>query len=179
MGTVTWVQDPLDQVVDLNTHPEYRDYPDYLEQYSFRNAQGQYVLCWDRGRFVNHNCEANCLSPGLDFEICIRDIEAGTQLTNDYGSLNLEFTMDCHCGSAACRGVTQPDDFPRLAPGWDASLRVAFPHIALVEQPLWNRLKDPNFVKICLADPNRIPSILEHYYESTCLAARNGVSRSL
>ncbi len=176
MGTVTWVQDPLDQVVDLNTHPEFRDYPDYLETYSFRNAQGQYVLCWDKGRFVNHSCEANCLSPGLDFEICIRDIEIGTQLTNDYGSLNLEFSMECHCGSPACRGITQPSDFPRMAPLWDTALRAAFPSIAKVEQPLWNRLKDPQFVKTCLADLSKIPSILDHYYRPASATAPNGVA---
>ena len=167
MGTISWVQDPLDQVIDLNTHPEYKDYPDYLERYSFRNALGQYVLCWDRARFVNHNCEANCLSPGLDFEICIRDIEKGEQLTNDYGSLNLEFCMDCHCGSVHCRKVTRPLDFPQLAPLWDKSLRRAFPSIEKVKQPLWNRLKDPAFVKACLKDHRKIPSILAHYFEDT------------
>lgn len=171
-GTITWVQDPLDQVIDLERQPQYRSYPPTLERYSFRNADGHYVLCWDYARFVNHNCEANCLSPGMDFEICIRDIEAGEELTNDYGSLNLEFTMTCSCGGASCRRVTSPDDFIRLAPGWDQALALAYPSIEKVEQPLWPYLSDPFSVRECLAGKRPIPSILEHHFEAPVLSDR-------
>lgn len=163
-GTITWVQDPLDQVIDLEAQPEYRDYPPTLERYSFRNADGHYVLCWDQARFVNHNCQANCLSPGLDFEICIRDIQQGEELTNDYGSLNLEFQMECSCRAPGCRGVTQPGDFENLAPQWDKLLQMAFPQIAKVDQPLWSRLADPDLVLGCLAKKRPIPSIFQHHF---------------
>ena len=164
-GTITWVQDELDQVIDVKGNPTFQAYPAVLERYSFRNKDGFYVLCWDYARFVNHHCEANCLSPGLDFEIAIRDIEAGEELPNVYGSLNLEFTMECMCGSLHCRKRTEPEDFPRLAEGWDRSLRAAFPFIAKVEQPLWGYLESPDFVKECLEGRAPIPSIGEHMVE--------------
>lgn len=161
-GTITWVQDSLDQVIDVKGNPNYQNYPPVLERYSFRNKEGFYILCWDYARFVNHHCEANCLSPGMDFEIAIRDIEAGEELTNDYGSLNLEFTMECMCGSLQCRGRTAPEDFVHYSDGWDKALGAAFPWIARVEQPLWNYLEAPAFVKSCLEGRSPIPSIREH-----------------
>ena len=164
-GTITWVQDQLDQVIDVIGNQTFRAYPPVLERYSFRNKDGFYVLCWDYARFVNHHCEANCLSPGMDFEIAIRDIEAGEELTNDYGSLNLEFTMECMCGSPRCRKRTEPQDFPRLSQGWDQSLRAAFPFIDRVDQPLWSYLEAPNFVKECLEGRAPTPSIREHMVE--------------
>ena len=164
-GTITWVQDELDQVIDVKGTPKFQAYPPVLERYSFRNKDGFYVLCWDYARFVNHHCEANCLSPGMDFEIAIRDIEAGEELTNDYGSLNLEFTMECMCGSPRCRKRTEPQDFPRLAGGWAQLLRAAFPAIESVDQPLWSYLEDPNFVRDCLEGRAPIPSICEHMVE--------------
>lgn len=169
-GTITWVQDPLDQVIDLSTHPQYASYPPVLERYSFRNARGQYVLCWDYGRFVNHSCEANCLSPGLDFEIAVRDIEAGEQLTNDYGSLNLEFEMDCCCGSSRCRSKTTPDDFELYADHWDQALGAAFFDIERVDQPLWARIEDPEFVRRCLSRMTSVPSIRNHFYKPAGVA---------
>ena len=163
-GTITWVQDALDQVIDFEKNPEFKNYPPVLERYSFRNRDGNYVLCWDYGRFVNHHCQANCLSPGLDFEIAIRDIAEGEEITNDYGSLNLEFVMDCSCGSPECRGRTAPEDFDRLAGGWDVLLEAAFPEIEHVDQPLWNYLADPEFVKSCLQGESEVPSIRSHLH---------------
>lgn len=166
-GTITWVQDPLDQVIDLAAEPRYRDYPPVLERYSFRNSHGHYVLCWDYARFVNHHCEANCLSPGLDFEIAIRDIEAGEELTNDYGSLNLEFIMECQCGSPRCRQKTAPEDFSSLADQWDRSLSNAFGSIERVAQPLWPYLENPELVKECLEGKRPVPSIRNHMVGQT------------
>lgn len=174
MGTITWVQDSLDQVIDLKVHTKYRDYPPVLERYSFRNKDGQYVLCWDYARFVNHHCEANCLSPGLEFEIALRDIAEGEELTNDYGSLNLEFVMECTCGSERCRGETRPEDFENLADRWDSLLQHAFPSIDSVEQPLWPYLESGKLVKACLSGDEPIPSIRNHLYKPAVSTSLNG-----
>lgn len=170
-GTITWVQDKLDQVIDLKAAPWFAAYPDSLERYSFRNRDGHYVLCWDISRFINHSCDANCLSPGTDFEIALRDIEAGEQITNDYGSLNLEFTMRCCCGAPNCREVTTPEDFHKLAPTWDARLRKAFPDMDKVEQPLWKWISSPDEVNRCLADLSRMRSILHHHFSPDAVPA--------
>lgn len=163
-GTITWAQDPLDQVIDLTKNREFRDYPPVLERYSFRDKRGNYVLCWDYSRYFNHHCDANCLSPGTNFEIAVRDIEAGEQLTNDYGSLNLEFVMECLCDSPNCRKKTRPEDFEALAPEWDKKLAGAFPLIDKVHQPLWSFVENQELVKACLEGKREIPSIRNHLY---------------
>ena len=90
-GTITWARDALDrsftrEAIDA-MEPPYRA---ILDKYTFVDASGLYVLCWDIARFVNHSCDPTCLAPGYDFEIAVRDVAAGEQLTDDYGSLNLE-----------------------------------------------------------------------------------------
>src|SRR5882762_139189 len=89
-GTITWALDALDQrftdaqIAALPTAARQQ-----LDIYSFINSHGLHVLCWDHARFVNHSCAANCLSVGYDFELAIRDIAAGEELTDDYGTFNL------------------------------------------------------------------------------------------
>ena len=89
-GTITGVLNKLDRAF----HPkEYESmaprYQNILQIYTYKNNKGHYVLCWDNGWFVNHSFNANCLSTAYDFEIAIRDIELGEQLTDDYGYLNI------------------------------------------------------------------------------------------
>lgn len=89
-GTITWVLDKLDreftpgEVEKLD--PVYRE---ILDTYSFCNSAGNLVLCWDHGRFVNHSFNSNCLTTAYDFEVAIRDIHPGEQITDDYGYLNI------------------------------------------------------------------------------------------
>src|SRR5438105_11485669 len=52
-------------------------------------------------------------SPGFDLEIAIRDIQQGEEITDDYGSLNLETEFVCACASELCRGIIRPGDFDR------------------------------------------------------------------
>jgi len=40
-------------------------------------------------RYVNHGFNSNCLKTVYDFEIAIRDIQVGKQLTDDYGHLKI------------------------------------------------------------------------------------------
>lgn len=89
-GTITWVLDKLDRVF-TSTEFQALDpvYQNILDYYTFRNNKGQYVLCWDNGRYVNHSFNSNCLTTAYDFEIAIRDIQPDEQLTDDYGYLNI------------------------------------------------------------------------------------------
>ena len=108
-GTITWVGDPLDQVITdevAATLPAITR--ELLEKYSYLNGRNQRILCWDNGRYVNHSCNATCLAPGFDFEIAVRDILPGEEITDDYGTLNLESEFACHCVAANCRGVIRP-----------------------------------------------------------------------
>lgn len=55
-GTITWVLDALDQKF---THQQIADFgPLYLkilDTYTFRDANGDYILCWDHCRYLNHS----------------------------------------------------------------------------------------------------------------------------
>lgn len=163
-GTITWVGDALDQIVSAE---RFAAMPESLRaqtvKYSYVNGRGERILCWDHGRFVNHSCAANCLSPGFDFEIAIRDITAGEEITDDYGTLNPEEPFVCLCDAEDCRGSVMPDDPLRHAPRWDSSLAAAFPLIRNVAQPLWDLVREKAAVESVLCGKNGLPSVLSHF----------------
>jgi len=165
-GTITWVLDPLDQVLDEARVGDIEGSAlgHVLTRYTWIDCTGARILCWDFARFMNHSCEANSFSPGgFDFEIAVRDIAPGEQLTSDYGSLNLEAQLACSCGSDECRGIVRPDDFETRAPLWDELIRQAFPDVAVVSQPLWRWVSSQAARIVSMAgDPRSVPSILRH-----------------
>ena len=58
-------------------------------------------------RYVNHSCEPNTfmrLYRGRVEFYALRRVEAGEELTCDYGSTHHDGTLPCRCGSAKCRG---------------------------------------------------------------------------
>jgi uncharacterized protein len=167
-GTITWVADPLDQVF---TPEEVERIPPVLqpllEKYSWINGKGLTVLCWDHARFINHSCEATCLSPGFDFEFAVRDILPGEQLTDDYGMLNPQESFLCHCGSPRCRDFILADDFLKYGAEWDRMLSVAFPLIRAREQPLWPLVAEKAEVERVLSGAAPLPSCMVHYLGTT------------
>jgi hypothetical protein len=65
--------------------------------------------------FSNHSCEPTMWLAG-SFELIARhDLEAGTELTNDYGVISDDpsFRMECCCGSTSCRRVVTGEDWQR------------------------------------------------------------------
>jgi hypothetical protein len=163
-GTVTWAGDPLDQIitpVQLCSLPKLLN--DQAHRYSYLNGRGDRILCWDHGRFVNHSCAAACLSPGFDFEIAVRDIAAGDEITDDYGTLNPEEPFECLCDAPRCRGQVLPDDPLRHGTEWDALIAAAFPAIQRVDQPLWDLVQEKEEVRQVLAGERKLPSVLTHY----------------
>ena len=86
-GTLTWVRDDLDQVIEperlAGLPPVYRD---LLDKYTFRDEIGRHILCWDLGRFMNHSCAPSCLGPNSLYEVAVRDILPGEELTDDYAA---------------------------------------------------------------------------------------------
>ena len=164
-GTITWVRDDLDQTFSpaeiLNFRPEYQD---LLEKYSFIDRHGSAVLCWDLARYMNHSCDANCLGPGYEFEIAVRDIRPGEELTDDYGMLNLIDLFRCFCQHERCRKIIRPDDLAHLWQDWDDKLRSAFPLIRAVKQPLLPFLRNVGEVEEVTATPTQMRSCRYNYY---------------
>ena len=135
-GTITWVLDRLDKVYRPSQYkalePIYRN---ILDIYTYRNNEGNFILCWDHARFVNHSFNSNCLSTAYDYEIAIRDIEKGEELTDDYGYLNVTepFTP---VDEGYERKTVYPDDLLHFYKLWDEQLKAVFNKIELVDQPL-------------------------------------------
>jgi hypothetical protein len=73
-GTITWALGVLDQHF---SDEDIRRLPDYarelVEEYACIDGRGDHILCWDRARFYNHSCDANCLGVWDDFQMAARD----------------------------------------------------------------------------------------------------------
>lgn len=146
-GTITWTLDHLDRVI-TPVEMEQQDprYHDILMKYSFRNNRGEYIFCWDNGRYINHSFNSNCCLTPYNFEIAIRDIEAGEELTDDYGYLNIIEPFEASPEGGE-RAIVYPDDLLRYAEIWDKKLAAAFPNMLQVEQPL-HRFLEPDILEI-------------------------------
>ena len=113
MGTITWVQDELDQVyTPREVEAMAPKLKEMVDKYTFRNKDGNYVMCWDLAKYVNHSFNSNCLSTAYDFEIAIRDIQPGEQLTDDYGYLNITEPFEAK-DEGLERSTVYPDDLLR------------------------------------------------------------------
>ncbi|MBU2526691.1 MAG: SET domain-containing protein [Bacteroidetes bacterium] len=165
-GTITWIQDPLDRVFEPDEIEKF-DLPvrQLIDTYCFRNNKGAFVLCWDIAKYVNHSFHANCLSTPYDFEIAIRDIEAGEQLTDDYGYLNVSEPFAAF-DEGADRKVVYPDDLLRYHPVWDQKISAVFGLIPHQKQPLRNFFTAEKWehVEDILKGNKRLDSILACYY---------------
>lgn len=135
-GTITWVQDDLDRVLTkqdiAKIDPETLV---YLETYCFINGKGESVLCWDHARQVNHSFNPSCMSTAYDFEIAIRDIHPGEELTDDYGYLNVSEPFEAE-DEGTDRKVVYPDDLLNYHEKWDGLIKDNLQNIASVNQPL-------------------------------------------
>ncbi|NJM93373.1 MAG: SET domain-containing protein [Cytophagales bacterium] len=135
-GTITWVRDGLDRELspaDLAALPELLR--EAALTYTYRNRAGNFILCWDHTRYMNHSFSPNTMPTAYGLELAIRDIKAGEQLTNDYGCLNILEPFEPAKESSG-RGVVCPDDLLRMAPEWDQQLKAAFTVFLEVEQAL-------------------------------------------
>lgn len=140
-GTITWVLDKLDREFPAEKLDKFPPlYKNILETYCYRNNKGNYVLCWDNGRYVNHSFKSNCLSTAYDFEIAIRDIQVGEELTDDYGYLNVTEPFK-GIDEGTRRKTVYPDDLLKHSKGWDKKLIQNFPKIPTVDQPLKDLMK--------------------------------------
>ncbi len=165
-GTITWVQDRLDRAL---TPQQVRSlgspYEASLDKYCFRNQRGQWILCWDHARFVNHSFRSNCLTTAYNFEIAIRDIRAGEELTDDYGYLNIMQPFEA-IDEGVGRTTVYPDDLTRYHQVWDDQLKGTWPELARVDQPLRVMLSGPMWRRIerIARGSEAMVSILQCYF---------------
>lgn len=141
-GTITYAKDSL----EIEVTPERYRTMDRIargavDKYSYIDPAGNRVVSWDLAKYVNHRCDCNSISTGYGFEIAIRDIHPGEEITDDYGIFNLDEPFTCGCGSLDCRGTIHPHDWNDHADRWDAVARNALAHLSSVVQPLWPLLQ--------------------------------------
>jgi len=142
-GTIVYIKDPLEiEIGDDDARLQDPALLHIIERYSYIEPSGTRVLSWDLAKYMNHSCEPNTISTGYGFEIALRDILKGEQITDEYGLLNIEKNMPCGCGAAGCRNWVRQDDVERLGREWDARVREALADYACVPQPL-EYLLDP------------------------------------
>ncbi len=99
--------------------------PDYSSEYCIDLGGQRNLEPVPPFRFLNHSCEPNCElfsweplegeDPSVAdrmFVGAIRTLEAGEELTIDYG-WPADAAIRCHCGSKECRGwVVSPEELP-------------------------------------------------------------------
>lgn len=142
-GTLVYVKDSLEIVL---READFRSLPAAMQaiadRYSYMDPAGERILSWDLAKYVNHRCDCNTMSTGWGFEIALRDIDPGEEITDEYGLLNVPDPMPLACGCPRCRLLLLPDDGWRLYRNWDRRVRRALAFVRRVDQPLYEFLDD-------------------------------------
>lgn len=136
-GTITYVKDTLELELtteEFMTHKE--ELRNAIDKYSYIDESGKRIVSWDLGKYVNHCCHCNSMSTGYGFEIAIRDIQPGEELTDEYGLFNITEPMNLHCKWGDCRGIVSREGVDKYYEQWDEILKSALSCMANVEQPL-------------------------------------------
>lgn len=136
-GTIVYVKDSLELVVtptDYLMHGQ--EMKEVIDKYSYIDQAGNRIVSWDFAKYVNHCCNCNTISTGYGFEIAIRNIHKGEQITDEYGIFNLDKEMVLVCGESGCRKRIAPSDFDNYYRDWDDKIKRSITKLFEVEQPL-------------------------------------------
>ncbi|MCB0563119.1 MAG: SET domain-containing protein [Phaeodactylibacter sp.] len=136
-GTITYVKDSLEMEITPEAFGHYSaEMQEVIEKYSYIDEKGVRIVSWDFAKYVNHCCNCNTMSTGYGFEIAIRDIQPGEQVTDEYGIFNIKEEMELQCHQKNCRRRLSPDDFDHYYQQWDEQLKGALAVLLSVDQPL-------------------------------------------
>jgi len=123
-GTITYVKDPLEIEISMEHYNTLdKTMQEQVEKYSYIDERGTRIISWDFAKYVNHCCNCNTMSTGYGFEIAIRDIFPGEELTDEYGLFNLTQEMTLCCSEKNCRQILKPEDFDVSGPVWDHKVK--------------------------------------------------------
>ena len=103
-GTILLIS-PKVRVYSMSQYNAFsKKYRAILRKYSCEDDEGNLVYHIDNVKYWNHGCNPNASYIG-DFEIAIRNIKTGEELTYDYGLIHPRWlpAMKCRCGTAGCR----------------------------------------------------------------------------
>jgi hypothetical protein len=130
-----------------------KDLRKHILEYSYEKADGVLLFPCDDVIYINHSCNSNTLGTGLGFDIAVRDIKNGEEITFDYRMFyedkwrgNSYYTkFVCQCGEPTCERAIQfinPEHPapPKLTQDWDTKISSSLRLIRRVDQPLWDEL---------------------------------------
>jgi hypothetical protein len=162
-GTIVWIKDDLDMILS----EEYIESLDairkeFIYKYAYEDREGEYVLCWDHARYMNHSFNPNCVDTAYDFELAARDIQPGEQLTADYGAMGEDETFQCIPEEGTSRIKVTANDYLTYYTVWDEMAREAFKYFNKVKQPLKHLIgkKYVNKVNVVANGTEALDSIL-------------------
>ncbi len=137
MGSITYVKDSLElEIAPQDFHQYSKELQDTIEKYSYIDPEGVRIVSWDFAKYVNHCCNCNTMSTGYGFEIALRDILPGEEITDEYGLFNMTEPMALTCRYESCRKQVNATDVEHLYKQWDTQLLPALLKIKEVSQPL-------------------------------------------
>ncbi len=166
-GTITWVHDELDVVFTPEQVAQFSPLiRKQVDMYCFTNNRGLKVLCWDQAKYVNHSFNPSCFTTAYDFEIAIRDIHPGEQLTDDYGYLNIDEPFE-PVDEGCDRKVVYPDDLLRYHEIWDKMLQQVVPSVFVHAQPLLPYVPTMTWAEFSKLrfNPKKMRSVLNCFYK--------------
>lgn len=169
-GTITYVKDSLEiEITPEDFQKHSNEMQEVIDKYSYIDERGIKIISWDIAKFVNHSCNCNTMSTGYGFEIAIRDIEEGEEMTDEYGLFNIEQDFTCMCGAPNCRASIKGDDIDTFHKPWDQKISKVLPKLFVNEQPL-KKFLDPSTLsqlKAYLDNPGTYRSVqnLRYYPE--------------
>ena len=89
-GKVWWKDDRTFNKVICRREMEACKLPillNFIETYGCQTDKGDWIVCVDNGRFVNHSNDPNTAADASGDWIATRDIAAGDEITSDYREL--------------------------------------------------------------------------------------------
>lgn len=166
-GTITWVPDDFDiKISDDELAAMRPEHQDTVYKYGYRENTGAIVIGWDFSKYVNHSFRPNCMSTPYEFEVAIKDIHPGDELTDDYGTLNVIREFKCFPEPGIERQSVRPDDLKRHHAEWDVHLQSAFAELHKQEQPMAKFVSAEAWERALLTSKGHLPfqSILTCLY---------------
>jgi uncharacterized protein len=140
-GTVTYVKDKLE--IEITPRQYQRldaQHQLIVEKFSYIDERGIRIVSWDNAKYVNHSCECNTISTGYGFEIAIRDIKAGEEITDEYGLFNPQAPIEVYCGCVYCRKIISSTDIDHYHAQWDTWVLRSLELLDSVPQKLWSMM---------------------------------------
>lgn len=136
-GTIVYVKDAMEISIEPIDYLQMKGLlKDNVDRFSYIDEYGNRIVSWDLAKYVNHCCDCNTISTGYGFEIAIKDIKKGDQITDEYGIFNLDQPMEVSCGKNCCRNILTNKDFENHYKEWDEKIKKVIQSVFKVDQAL-------------------------------------------